>query len=255
MIQDAQGHRLSGATAAAAAAYDQAVRAFNLVHGDAVGLFDRRARPRPTSRWPHLGKAWVFAIANDPGLMTQAAALVETAPALDVERARASPSRRAVPFGAGRPGRRRRGAGPPPDALPVRPRRASGRGIDRRVSRALPLGPRPLGAGPAILVQGQPGYGTLLALHALRAGGGRRLRARRGRVARSRRTRAVELLAASHRRACDGNDRAPGRRARVDGGARGAVVDPRAYEPGAYLVAQGAVPSRARAIRRGARAL
>ena len=37
MIQDAQGHYLSGATAEAAAVYDKAARAFNLVHGDAIG--------------------------------------------------------------------------------------------------------------------------------------------------------------------------------------------------------------------------
>ena len=40
MIEDAYGHRLTGATAEAAAAYDEAVRAFNLVHGDALGRFD-----------------------------------------------------------------------------------------------------------------------------------------------------------------------------------------------------------------------
>ena len=41
----------------------------------------------------------------------------------------------------------------------------------------------------------------------------------------------------------------------LDGGARGAVVDPRPYEPGPYLVAQGALPSRTRAIRGGTRPL
>ena len=47
MTQDAQGHHLSGATLEAATAYDQAVRAFNLVHGDSIGLFDvaREAAP------------------------------------------------------------------------------------------------------------------------------------------------------------------------------------------------------------------
>ena len=40
MTEDAQGHCLSGATAEAAATYDQAVRAFNLVRGDSIGLFD-----------------------------------------------------------------------------------------------------------------------------------------------------------------------------------------------------------------------
>ena len=50
MIQDAQGHRLSGATEAAVTAYDQAVRAFNLVHGDAVGLFDAARETAPELR-------------------------------------------------------------------------------------------------------------------------------------------------------------------------------------------------------------
>jgi tetratricopeptide (TPR) repeat protein len=79
MIEDAQGHRLSGATEAAAAVYDKAVRAFNLVHGDSVGLFEEAREAAPDFAMAHLGKGWVFAIANDPGLMTKAAALVETA--------------------------------------------------------------------------------------------------------------------------------------------------------------------------------
>src|SRR5437764_8463609 len=79
MIEDAQGHRLSGATQEAAAVYDQAVRPFNLVHGDSVGLFDRAREMAPDFAMAHLGKAWVFGIANDPGLMIKAAALVETA--------------------------------------------------------------------------------------------------------------------------------------------------------------------------------
>ena len=79
MFQDAQGHHLSGATEAAATAYDQAVRAFNLVHGDAIGLFDAARQAAPDFAMAHLGKAWVFALANDPGLLTQAGALVETA--------------------------------------------------------------------------------------------------------------------------------------------------------------------------------
>ena len=72
MIQDAQGHYLSGATAEAVTAYDRAVRAFNLVHGDAVGLFDMAREAAPEFAMPYLGKAWVYAVANDPGLRTQA---------------------------------------------------------------------------------------------------------------------------------------------------------------------------------------
>ena len=79
MIQDAQGHRLSGATTAAVAAYDDAVRAFNLVHGDAVSLFDTARQAAPDFVMAHLGKAWVFALANDPVLMIQARNLVEAA--------------------------------------------------------------------------------------------------------------------------------------------------------------------------------
>ncbi len=78
MTQDAQGHYLSGATVEAASAYDQAVRAFNLVHGDAIGLFDAAREAAPDFAMAYLGKAWVYAVANDPGLMTQARALVET---------------------------------------------------------------------------------------------------------------------------------------------------------------------------------
>ncbi len=77
MTQDAQGHRLSGATAAAVGAYDQAVRAFNLVHGDVIGLFDAAREAAPDFAMANLGKAWVFAVANDPGLMAEAEKLVE----------------------------------------------------------------------------------------------------------------------------------------------------------------------------------
>src|SRR5580704_18260091 len=79
MIQDAQAHYLSGATEAAVTTYDQAVRAFNLVHGDAIGLFDAALEAAPDFAMAYMGKAWVFAVANDPGLLTGARTLVETA--------------------------------------------------------------------------------------------------------------------------------------------------------------------------------
>ncbi|HEY1260870.1 MAG TPA: hypothetical protein VGF34_16595, partial [Stellaceae bacterium] len=66
MIKDAQGHDLSGATAAAVAAYDEAVRAFTLVHGDAIGLLDKARETAPGCAMAHLAKAWVLALANDP---------------------------------------------------------------------------------------------------------------------------------------------------------------------------------------------
>src|SRR3954447_9834863 len=90
MTQDAQKHHLSGATAETVSGYDHAVRAFNLVQGDAIGLFDAVREAAPDFAMAHLGKAWVFTIANDPVLRVQAAALVETARPLKLnERERA----------------------------------------------------------------------------------------------------------------------------------------------------------------------
>ncbi len=82
MIRDAQGHELSGASETTAGVFDQAVRAFNLVCGDAVGLFDNVRREEPRFVMAHLGKAWAFVVANDPGLREQAQSLVEAARAL-----------------------------------------------------------------------------------------------------------------------------------------------------------------------------
>ena len=79
MIQDAQGHHLSGATASTVATYDQAVRAFNLVCGDAVAAFDAVREAAPDFAMARLGKAWLLTMANDPGLLIQAEALVESA--------------------------------------------------------------------------------------------------------------------------------------------------------------------------------
>jgi hypothetical protein len=79
VVQDAQGHHLSGATEADATKYDHAVRAFNLVHGDAAGLFDAAREAATNFTMAHLGKAWVLSLANDPVLLPQAKVLIETA--------------------------------------------------------------------------------------------------------------------------------------------------------------------------------
>jgi tetratricopeptide (TPR) repeat protein len=76
MLKDAQEHLLSGATEAAIAVYEQGMRAFNLVCGDAVGLFEEARQAAPEFAMAHLGKAWVLALANDPGLLTQAKLVV-----------------------------------------------------------------------------------------------------------------------------------------------------------------------------------
>jgi tetratricopeptide (TPR) repeat protein len=79
MIEDAQGHRLTGATPEAAAAYDEAVRAFTIVYGDALGRFDIARDATPDFVMAYLGKAWLLALANDPVLLPEARDLVETA--------------------------------------------------------------------------------------------------------------------------------------------------------------------------------
>jgi hypothetical protein len=79
MIEDAQGHSLSGATPAAVATYNNAVRAFNLVHGDAVGLFEAARDAAPDVVMAYFGQAWALALANDPGLIGRARTLLDTA--------------------------------------------------------------------------------------------------------------------------------------------------------------------------------
>lgn len=79
MIEDAQGHSLSGATPDALPSYEAATRAFQLVCGDALGAFDAARTAAPDFTMAHLGKAWLLTMANDPGLLIQAQALVETA--------------------------------------------------------------------------------------------------------------------------------------------------------------------------------
>jgi hypothetical protein len=62
MLQEAQEHRPSGATKEAITAYNDATRAFILVHGDAIGQFDAARHAAPDFAMAHLGKAWVFTL-------------------------------------------------------------------------------------------------------------------------------------------------------------------------------------------------
>lgn len=90
MITDAQGHALSGATAAAADHLNGAIRAFTIVCGDTIGLFDAAREAAPDCAMASLGKAWVMTSANDAGLARLAAGLRDAAtdrPMNDRERA------------------------------------------------------------------------------------------------------------------------------------------------------------------------
>ena len=99
MMKDAQGQVVSGATAEAVGTYDQAVRAFNSGHGDALGLFDAAGEAAPEFVMAHLTKAWMFTLANDPGLLPKARSLAQTAEGLamnDRERAHLGALRQAI---------------------------------------------------------------------------------------------------------------------------------------------------------------
>ena len=82
MIKDAQGNALSGGTAESIALYDQAIRAFGLVHGDPIGLVDAALKISPDFAMAHLAKAWMFTLTNDPGLVSKAQKFIESAGSL-----------------------------------------------------------------------------------------------------------------------------------------------------------------------------
>ena len=82
MQTDAQGLALTGATQAAAEAFDAGVRAFTLSYGDTLGAFEAARQAAPQCAMTHIGKAWVFALANDAVLVNGAFPLMETARAL-----------------------------------------------------------------------------------------------------------------------------------------------------------------------------
>jgi tetratricopeptide (TPR) repeat protein len=64
------------------ATYDQAVGAYNSGYGDAIGLLDATCETSPDFVMARLTKAWVFTLANDPGLADKALVLVRTAEGL-----------------------------------------------------------------------------------------------------------------------------------------------------------------------------
>jgi hypothetical protein len=75
MIKDAQGQAVSGATMESVEIYDRAVRAYNSGYGDALGLCDAVCEASPQFAMAHVTKAWMFGLANDPGLLGKAQVL------------------------------------------------------------------------------------------------------------------------------------------------------------------------------------
>ncbi len=79
MICDAQGHALSGATVEAVAYLDKAVRAFTLVYGDTIGLYDTALNSAPQLVMARLGKAWTLSLSNDPLMAVKGRAILDGA--------------------------------------------------------------------------------------------------------------------------------------------------------------------------------
>lgn len=82
MVEDAQGHAMTGATREAADLYDQAVRAFTLSYGDVLGLAESARKAAPAAAMTHIAKAWVLALANDAVLVKGVPPLMDAARAL-----------------------------------------------------------------------------------------------------------------------------------------------------------------------------
>lgn len=66
MIEDRQANPLRGATTEAAAAFDDAIEAFNLYHGDPVALLDTALEAAPQFAMARIAKAYLLALATEP---------------------------------------------------------------------------------------------------------------------------------------------------------------------------------------------
>lgn len=89
MMTDAQDLPLPGATPEAASLYNRALTAFNLYHGDPIGLADQAHAAAPDCAMPLLLKAYIFGLATEPGATAETRRLLERLKALPLD-ARAS---------------------------------------------------------------------------------------------------------------------------------------------------------------------
>ncbi len=76
---DRHGTKLAHATPDAAAAYDRAVEAFSLFHGDPIAALDEAAAAAPAMALAPVAKALLFALATEPGANRAAGAMLDSA--------------------------------------------------------------------------------------------------------------------------------------------------------------------------------
>ncbi len=72
MAQDAQGHELTGASPAAAAKFDEAVRAYTLNYGDTNAILAAVESDSPDCAMVGVLRGWLLAVSNDPAFVGRA---------------------------------------------------------------------------------------------------------------------------------------------------------------------------------------
>lgn len=164
MIRDRQNNPLPGATPEAATLYDDAVACFAGYRGDPIRAFVAAEEAAPDMEMARLGRAWIFALATEPGATALAADLMSRPSA--VSDARIASHRAGITLVIG--GAWDRAAAHldahllawPLDALAVQAghlidfMRADARNLRDRIARVLPVW------------EGVPGRGFLLGMHA-----------------------------------------------------------------------------------------
>lgn len=77
MHTDRQGNPVTGANATALEAYEGAVRALNVFHGDPVALIDEARAAAPDFVMAHVFKAWIFGLATEPAATEEARRIIQ----------------------------------------------------------------------------------------------------------------------------------------------------------------------------------
>ena len=90
MVTDRQSNAVSGATPAAVARFDEAVRSFTIYRGDPLARLDEAAAEAPAFAQAHLFKAFILGLATEPAATRDAAAIAATVRGLPLDDREAS---------------------------------------------------------------------------------------------------------------------------------------------------------------------
>ncbi len=166
MTTDLQGNSLTGASAAAAGLYDEAIQAFNIYCGDPMGLLDSAYDSAPGFTMAVIAQAHILMTTSEPGAMNKARILFETASKMqlnDRERSHLSALEKLTrgEWTNAALALDRHNVGYPRDLLALQAGhlvdflRGNARNLRDRIARVLPAWPEDM-----------PGYSILLGMHA-----------------------------------------------------------------------------------------